>query len=130
MQLSPGERSILAYFPSGDAARQAADTLANAGFDRPQVDRVSRYGTTTDAHVNNPVNRAVTGTGPTLYSDSTAEELSDSERILLAADPSVSGIGNYNYGIAGGKAVLLTLVTTEENIGQAEEIISQYGGMV
>ncbi|MFZ5651892.1 MAG: hypothetical protein ACOY4I_13705 [Bacillota bacterium] len=130
MQLSPGERSILAYFPSGDAAREAAGALESSGYDRPQVDRVSRYGTTADSHVNNPINRAVTGIGPTLYSDGTGGELSDSERVLLAADPSASGIGNYNYGVAGGKAFLLTLVTTEENIGPAEKIISRYGGMV
>lgn len=130
MQLEPGERSILAYFPSGETARQAAEALRNEGFNETRVDRVSRYGTTADAHINNPINRAVTGTGPTLYSDGTGEELSDSGRVLLAADPSVSGIGNYNYGVAGGKAFLLTIVTTEQKIGKAEDIVSRFGGTV
>lgn len=128
MQLSPGERSILAYFPSGDSAQRAAKALSDAGFDETGVDRVSRYGVNTDPQINNPINRAVTQTGPTLYSDGTGEELTDSERILLAADPSVSGYGNTDYGLAGGKAFLLTLVTTEGRIKEAEKIVSAYGG--
>ncbi|MHB8918271.1 MAG: hypothetical protein ACYC4H_09630 [Desulfocucumaceae bacterium] len=128
LQLSPGERSILAFFPSADSAGKAADALENAGFSRPGVDRVSRYGATLDAHINNPINRAVTNTGPTLFSDSTAEELTDSERILLSADPSVSGYGATDYGVAGRNAFLLTLVTREENIVQAEKIIGRHGG--
>ncbi|HBV98703.1 MAG: hypothetical protein JL50_17255 [Peptococcaceae bacterium BICA1-7] len=130
MQLSPGERSILAYFPSSEAAQRAAKALSDAGFSQAGVDRVSRYGVSTDPQMNNPVNNAVTQTGPTLYSDSTAEELTDSGRILLTADPSVSGYGNTDYGVAGGKAFLLTLVTTEKRIEEAEKIVSRLGGSI
>ena len=130
MQLSPGERSILAYFPSSEAAQRAAKALSVAGFSQAGVDRVSRYGVSTDPQMNNPVNNAVTQTGPTLYSDSTAEELTDSGRILLTADPSVSGYGNTDYGVAGGKAFLLTLVTTEKRIEEAEKIVSRLGGSI
>jgi hypothetical protein len=128
MQLSPGERSILAYFPSSQSAQRAADALSAAGYGRPGVDRISRYGVSTDPQMDNPINSAVTETGPVIYSDSTGEGLSDTERVLLAADPSVSGYGDNDYGVAGGKAFLLTLVTTEEKIHQAEKIIDKYGG--
>lgn len=128
MQLLPGERSILAFFASSNDALQAAKALNNAGYDRPQIDRVSRYGVNYDDNFNNPINRAIAETGPTLFSDGDGKDLSDSERILLAADPSVSGYGNTDYGVAGSKSILLTLVTTEQKIKIAEEIIEQYGG--
>lgn len=44
MRLSPGERSILAYFPSSSDAQSAAEALKAAGISEVQVDRVSRYG--------------------------------------------------------------------------------------
>lgn len=70
MKLSPGERSILAYFPSSNKAQAAEKELKNTGFENVQVDRVSRYGATSDAHYNNPINNARTETGPTLFSNS------------------------------------------------------------
>lgn len=130
MQLSPGERSILAYFPTSEAANKAAEALLAAGYSRPGVDRVSRYGYNPDPQINNPINNAVTETGPVIFSDSTAEEHTDSARILMAADPSVSGIGDTDYGVAGGKAFLLTLVTTKDKINQAEKIVDSYGGKI
>ena len=130
MQLEPGEKSILAYFPTSAAAEQAAGELKKAEFGTVQVDRISRYGVNTDTHYNNPINRAVTISGPTIYSDSDAENRNNSERVLLAADPSASGIGDKDYGVAGGRAFLLTLVTSEDKADQAESIISARGGKV
>lgn len=129
MQLPPGERSILAYFPTSTAARQAADALRGAGFGQPRIDRASRHGISFDTAYNNPINNATTITGPTLYSDDSGA-LSDDVRVLLAADPSVSGYGNTDYGVAGGAAFLLTLVTTEDKVDQAVDIIKKYGGQV
>ncbi|MFZ5596446.1 MAG: hypothetical protein ACOY31_05485 [Bacillota bacterium] len=130
MQLSPGERSVLAYFPSSNDAQKAASALNRAGFSQTRVDRVSRYDVSINNRINNPVNNAVTQTGPTIYSDSTAGNLSDTGRILISADPSVSGYGDVNYGVAGGKSFLLTVVTSDEKISQAEEIIGRYGGKI
>lgn len=130
MQLSPGERSILAYFPSSGAAQKAAESLKQSGIETARVDRVSRYGAKSDEHYNNPINRAVTGTGPTLFSDGAGGDQGASERVLLAADPSVSGYGGTDYGVAGGKAFLLTVVTTDDRIEGAVELIKQNGGMV
>ncbi|HUW65894.1 MAG TPA: hypothetical protein VMW83_14615 [Spirochaetia bacterium] len=129
MQLPPGQRSILSYFASSTLAEKAQQALKAAGFDETQVDRVSRYGVTNDAHYSNPLNRATTITGPTLFSGD-QEEMDADTRVLLAADPSVSGYGDAGYGMAGGKAFLLTVVTGEGQVDQAVGIIKQHGGQV
>jgi len=127
LKLSPGERSILAYFPSSNKAQAAEKELKNTGLKNVQVDRVSRYGATSDAHYNNPINNARTETGPTLFSNSQGVSSQDA-RILMAADPSVSGYGNIDYGQAGGKAFLLTVVGSDDKMNRAEEIIRRNGG--
>jgi len=129
MQLPPGTRSILASFARSSDARAAARDLRAAGIGEVQVDRISRYGVHNDAHYSNPLNRATTISGPVLYSGD-REEMDADTRTLLAADPSVSGYGNRNYGRAGGKAFLLTAVTAGENVDRALAIIRQHGGEV
>lgn len=131
MQLSPGERSILAYFPSSNAAQRAVDELKAAGYETISLDRVSRFGVEDDAEVNYAVaGRAETITGLTLYSAGT-DSLSNSEsRVLLAADPSVSGYGAVDYGVAGGRAFLVTVVTSEDQVQPAVEILEKNGGEV
>ena len=47
MQLSPGERSILSYFPTSSKAQEAVTALKEAGISEVQLDRVSRYGAMT-----------------------------------------------------------------------------------
>ncbi|GBF32967.1 hypothetical protein DCCM_2064 [Desulfocucumis palustris] len=127
MKLSPGERSVLASFPSSNAGQKAEEELKKSGFDHVQLDRISRYGVTTNESYNNPINRARTVTGPTLYSNSQGVTSQDI-RILMGADPSASGYGDTNYGIAGGRAFLLTVVAAEDKIKKAEEIIKKHGG--
>ncbi len=129
MQLSPGERSILSYFPTSSKAQEAVTALKEAGISEVQLDRVSRYGATNDAHINNPINNAETLTGITLFSEDKAE-LDADKRVLLGADPSVSGYGYEDYGVAGGRAFLVTAVTNEELLDRAVQIIKQYGGEV
>lgn len=41
MALAPGERSILAYFPTGEKAQQTVDGLKKIGINQVQIDRVS-----------------------------------------------------------------------------------------
>ncbi|SFR12775.1 hypothetical protein [Desulfoscipio geothermicus] len=131
MQLSPGERSLLAYFPSDNAAEAAAKELKKAGYDTVQVDRVSRYGETHDAEINNALmGRAETITGLTLYSAGTDNLVDNDKRVLLGADPSVSGYGDRNYGIAGGRSFLVTVVTSDDMADRAEEIIKKNGGTI
>lgn len=129
-QLKPGERSILSYFPTSNKAQEAAEELKQAGFQNIQIDRVSRYGVESDAHFNNPINNASSLTGLTIYSDGTGENLGDSGRVLLAADPSASGYGDINYGVSGGRAFLLALVTSDDRVEEAVGIIKKNGGMV
>lgn len=43
MTISPGTRTLYAYFSSRVAARQAAEALQEQGFDLPQIDRTDRY---------------------------------------------------------------------------------------
>jgi len=129
MQLPPGKRSILSSFPSSGQARKAVEALKNAGLAEVQLDRVSRYGVEIDAHYNNPINRAETQTGPTLYSRN-AKDMDDNTRVLLAAAPSASGYGCDDHGVAGGKAFLVTVVADEEQVDRAVETIKQHGGEV
>ncbi len=130
MQLAPGERSILAYFPSTQSAQKAVSELKEAGLETVSLDRTSRYGWEADPEINYPVaGRAASITGPALYASGTPG-LTDSERVLLAADPSVSGLGSPNYGLAGGCSFLVTVVTGEDKAEQAVDILKKHGGLV
>ncbi|MDF9407927.1 hypothetical protein L7E55_06060 [Pelotomaculum isophthalicicum JI] len=130
MQLSPGERSILSYFSSDNQAQKAVNALRNAGMKEVRLDRVSRYGEELNREFNNPVNNALSLTGLTLFSSGDSENLNDNGRILLGADPSSSGYGCADYGVAGGRAFLVTVVTSDKHVNKAVEIIKQKGGEV
>ncbi len=128
MQLSPGEHSILAYFPSSTSAQEAVKALKESGFSQVQLDRISRYGVSNDASYNNPIaGRAETLTGLTLFSANTGNLSENDTRILLGADPSVEGYVPPGYDDAGGKAFLVTLVTNEEEIDRASSILKEKG---
>lgn len=130
MRLEPGERSVLAYFPSAESAGKAAEELKSMGYHTVQVDRISRYGESTDSEVNYPVaGGALSNAGLTIFS-AEAGDLDANERILLAADPSASGYGDAGYGVAGGRAFLVTVVTDGGSAGQVEEILEKYGGKI
>lgn len=125
MQLEQGERSILVYFPTSSKARRAGEELRRAGFTEMQIDRISRFGFNADASFDNPINNADTLSGLTQFSAD-----GESRNTLLAADPSASGIGDRDYGVAGGRAFLLTLVTTEDRVEEAVQIIKKNEGTV
>lgn len=129
MQLSPGERSILSYFASSRQAQKAVKALNDAGFVNVRLDRVSRFGVNFDAGYNSPLNNAQTMTGPVLFSED-ENKIDQDTRVLLGADPSVSGYGCEDYGVAGGRAFLVTVVTGEKLLDQAAHIIKQYDGMM
>lgn len=130
MQLDPGERSVLAYFPSAERAKRAAEELRGMGYNTVQVDRISKYGAKSDEEINNPIaGRADSVTGLTLFS-SEAGDLSVNEKVLLGSDPSVSGYGNIDYGTAGGRAFLLTVVTDDGNADQVTGIVEKHGGKI
>ena len=104
--------------------------LKNIGINTTQVDRVSRYGTTLNNHLNNPIaGQVITQSGLTISSKSTSSE-SDAARVLMSADPSVSGMANKDYGIAGGKSFLVTVVTDEEHLDKAVKVLEENDGLV
>ena len=127
--LNPGERSILAYFGSGDDAEKAVKKLKDMGYENVRLDRISRYGVNNDDEYNNPImGRAETVTGLTLYSANTGNLSNSDSRVLMAADPSVSGYADPD--LAGGAAFLVTVVTNEDNLEQAEKVLKQHGAKV
>ncbi|MTI81717.1 MAG: hypothetical protein FH758_12725 [Firmicutes bacterium] len=129
MKMEKGERSILAYFPSSNKAEKAAEALQQLGINEVQVDRVSRYGVENNDEINRAVSGKPTQTGLTLFSADVTDKLgSKDERILKAADPSVSGIGDTDYGVAGGRSFLVTAVTDEKHLDQAIKVVEEMGG--
>jgi len=131
MELENDERSILSYFPSSTKAQAAVDELRAQGITEVQLDRVSRYGTTNDRQQNNPAaGQGESNTGLTLYSADYDRFSNNDARTLLGADPSVSGIASEGYGLAGGQAFMVTVVTTPEQVQQAVKILEAHGGMV
>lgn len=128
MTLPQGQRAILAYFPSSTRAESAVEELKTMGIYEVSIDRVSRFGQTTNSERNNPINDAETLTGPTLFSADTSRFLDNDARVLMAADPSVSGMAADDYGTAGGKSFLVTVVTREEMGDKAAQVLKKYGG--
>lgn len=131
MQLPAGERSILSFFPSSTRASQASKEIIQAGLVRDSesisVDRISRYGVSYNAELNNPINNARTVSGPTLYGVSAGDDGPDP---LLAATDSASGTASDGAGMAGGEAFMLTVVTANNDVDQAVAIIKKCGGRV
>ncbi|AEF93487.1 hypothetical protein Desca_0597 [Desulfotomaculum nigrificans CO-1-SRB] len=125
MTLPQGMRALLAYFPSSTKAQAAMEELKSMGISDVSLDRVSRYGTTTNAALNNPRNDAQSITGLTLFSNNS---LSSDASVLQAADPAVSGMASRGYGLAGGHAFLVTAVTTDEMGERAARVLEKHGG--
>lgn len=131
MQLKEGEQSLLASFPSSTRAQECLVALKEAGFREVQLDRVGRFGVRFNDRNNNPLaNQANTITGLTLYSADINPLVKTDTRALLGADPSVSGVGLNNYGVAGNEGFLLVVVTSKDRIAEARRIIKQHGGQV
>jgi hypothetical protein len=131
MKLDPGERSILGYFPSSNKAQKAMDDIKALGIEVVALDRVSRYGVDNNSEINNPIaGQAETGTGLTLFSADTDRYSDSDSRVLMGADPSNSGMANSGYGIAGGKAFLVTVVTNESKVEEVVKVMKQHDGYV
>lgn len=126
-----GERAIFAYFPSSTKAEKAVKALHDAGFPQASIKRTSKYGVMHDASYDNAVNgRAETLTGLSVFSANTDKDTNQSERILMAADPSVSGMSALGYGMAGGSSFAVIAFAPEEQIDEAVQILEQHGGSV
>lgn len=105
--------SILAYFSDQDEAEKGAALLRDSGFAEVQVDRVSPYPELENDRLFNPLSSHFAS----LSNLTLGAVASGDEGILLAADPSASGM-------AGGepppdRAWLVAAVTDDP--GQIEE---------
>jgi len=123
MQLSPGERSILATFQFTHKAREAARALEDAGFTTLQIDRIGAYGYEPEPDQKRPGQGAVVQSSQILYG---------SEKVgggasgpLLAAMPEASGMAGGESTIEG---VLLTAVVPAARSDEAVAIIRRHGG--
>lgn len=130
MQLEPGERSVLAYFPSTESAQRAAGELKSMGYNTVQVDRISRYGVENNSAINSAISGTESLSSLTIFSSDAADFSDINDRILRGSDPSVSGYGDAGYGVAGGKAFLVTVVTDQEGGDQAVRILEKHGGKI
>lgn len=75
-------------------------------------------------------NLAETLTGLTVYSADTPNDENRAARVLMGADPSVSGYSARGYGLAGGYAFTLVAFVPDERVNEAVRIIEQNKGFV
>lgn len=127
----PEERTIIASFPSSSKARTAADALAAAGLTDVHIRRNSRYGVSQDAHINDPIShQAESLASLVLYSTNSPNDENQATKVLMGADPSVSGLSARGYGLAGGAAFTLVAFAPEARVDEAVGIIKENGGDV
>lgn len=122
-------RSVLAYFTRREQAERAQSVLRQQGFDTVQLDRIGRYGGESAQELHNPL----TGNIESLADLSAgADTDGDDAGILIAADTSASGLAHgadYDPGIEE-RAWLVTVVTGEDRVNRAVQILEDTGGTV
>ncbi len=120
------EKTVISYFPSSTKAKTAVDALATAGFTDSHVRRASKFGVADDSILGGGIVSAELS-AMTLYSMSDISE-TRADKVLLDADPSVSGMSARGYGMAGGHAWTLVSFVPESQVDEAIAIIRQNGG--
>lgn len=123
MNLSPGEKSILAYFNNDAVAIQAAEELRRRGLQDLQVSRVSSFSGFTASRSGTSLSGLVLSSGE--YGN-WGYDLARSP--LLAADPSVSGMAGALT--PAGYNTLLTVVSPESNAAEVKALLREYGAAV
>jgi hypothetical protein len=125
------ERTIIAHFPSSTKAQAAVDALEAAGLADNHIRRNTRFGVSHDNVRNAAIsNLAETLTGLTIYSADTPNDDNRAARVLMGADPSVSGYSARGYGLAGGSAFTLVSFVPEERVEEAVKIMESNDGTV
>lgn len=126
-------RSVLAYFTRREQAEQARRALRHEGFETVQLDRIGRYG-----GGSSPVlHTALTGDGDSLADMTAGADTGGGDAgPLLAADPAASGLAD---GLSAEQDVLpgmehpawlVTVVTGEDRVNRAVQILEDAGGVV
>jgi len=122
------EKTIIAHFPSSTKAQAAANALAAIGLTDNYIRRNSRYGLSFDDDRNDAIaGAAETLTGLTLFSTNSPNDENEAARVLMGADPSVSGLSTGD-GLAGGAAFTLISFVPEEKVEEAVQLIKTNGG--
>ncbi|HEY8496601.1 MAG TPA: hypothetical protein VIK98_06180 [Limnochordales bacterium] len=117
-------RSILGYFAHREQAEQAKAHLRRAGFDTVQVDRLDSGQAGADT-LHNPLTGRVAS-----LADLTG--VADEGGPLLAASPDASGLAHeVDETLLGHKPTwIVTVVTTEDHVNRAVQILEEAGGVV
>lgn len=121
------EKNILAFFKDSDQAEQAAEKVRDLGVIDYRVDRIGRIPGDGINEVMNPITGQIesqarmtmglAGTGP-------------DTRVLMAADPSASGMSNGGSEMVTGHDILLTVIVDESRHHQAMKVIREAGGFI
>lgn len=116
MQLSTGERSILASFPDETSARSASNDLVQAGYHDTQISSL----------FNNSSPRSSSRTSlSALTLGITSQELNYGS--LFGAHPQASGLSSWNDSSG---SVLLVSVVPESGYQHAVQMIRTHGGII
>jgi len=125
------QQTIIAHFPSSTKAEAARKALSAIGLTDVHIRRNSRFGVTQDDNIDSAIASAETLTGLTLFSANTPNDgLTASSRVLMGADPSVSGFSMGGDGLAGGHAFTVVAFVPKSKVDDAVTIIKQNDGEV
>lgn len=126
-------RNVLAYFTRHEHAERARSALRQEGFDTVQVERIGRYGGESAHVLHNPL----TGNIESLADLSAGADTDGGDAgALLAADTAASGLADgqaLEQDTAPGmedRAWLVTVVTGEDRVNRAVQILEDAGGTV
>lgn len=121
-------RNILAYFNDRAQAERAQAELRQQGYATVQLDRMTRHGGGAATEVTNPVTGDVQGLADLTAS---ADTTGDDTGPLLAAGADASGLAHTgDHQGTGGKAWIVTVVTAEDEVNRAVQILEDSGGTV
>lgn len=119
------ERSILSYFSTSREAMAARDELLALGY---QVAQVDQFGHVPGAELSDELYNPMAGE---ISSNSNLVEgtaLDDDSAELLGADPAVSGMAGTDH--VRGRSFILTVVTDDEQVERAVQVIKRHQGYV
>ncbi|WP_058301936.1 hypothetical protein [Gorillibacterium timonense] len=119
------EKSILAYFRTREEAEEAAQKLRSLRALDARVDSFSRFPGGGSQGLVSPVTGNVSGLASmTLNADVDSRDTG----VLLAADPSASGLSDGGSPTVTGHNYVLSAVVTEDAHHQALSVVEQAGG--
>lgn len=127
MKLEPGEHTLLASFKHGPDAETAARALKNAGYTDVRVERLGQAGYQPDVFAERP---PAEGGGETSLVRAVLKpgQLDGQTRVLLAATPDASGLSGPSADV--DMPFLVTIVTGDELVDRAVQLITEHGGRV